>query len=164
MQVSTDSTFLTASRDSAGIVDTTFRTGILAGSTRYYWRVAGANAGGTGTWSAVRSFTLSLEGVEPVLGQVPTAFALSQNYPNPFNPATKIAFSLPAASSVRLVVFDIEGREVAVVAQGELAPGVYTTTFDAGASHLASGVYFYRLTASAGGKAYAETRKLLLVR
>jgi endo-1,4-beta-xylanase len=85
-------------------------------------------------------------------------FALSQNFPNPFNPKTVVRSQLPGASQVRLVVYDLLGREVAVLVDGQRAAGSYQDTFDA--SGLASGVYIYRLTAGA----YVETRQMILIR
>jgi len=75
----------------------------------------------------------------------PAAFALFQNYPNPFNPSTVIAYTVPAEADVRLDVFDVLGRLVAVLAEGVVAPGSYRAFFNA--SQLASGVYYCRLTA-----------------
>jgi photosystem II stability/assembly factor-like uncharacterized protein len=102
--------------------------------------------------------------VTEVPAELPTAFALKQNYPNPFNPTTTIPFSIVAAGHVRLAVYDALGREVALVVDEDLAPGTYTAPFDASA--LASGVYFYRLSAAIGSQApvSSETRKMLLVR
>ena len=88
----------------------------------------------------------------------PTRFELEQNYPNPFNPTTVISGQWPVASVVRLVVYDLLGREVAVLANGPYPAGKYTFKFDG--SRLASGVYFYRLTAGS----YTNTRSMLLVR
>lgn len=85
-------------------------------------------------------------------------FALMQNYPNPFNPATVLQYELPAAADVRLVVFDLLGREVAVLAEGRKAAGTYAVHFNGGG--LASGVYVYRLVA--GG--YTESRKFVVMR
>ena len=76
---------------------------------------------------------------------VPTIFALSQNYPNPFNPTTFIEYSIASASNVTLKVYDLLGREVAVLVNELMAAGSYSALFDA--SHLSSGVYFYRLDA-----------------
>ena len=100
---------------------------------------------------------------------LPTTFSLSQNYPNPFNPTTVISYHLPAEASakaglsavsvVTLKVYDILGREVATLVNGELAAGSYKTTFDA--SHLSSGVYLYRL---ASDGVIIGTKKMLLVR
>ncbi len=74
---------------------------------------------------------------------MPTTYALSQNYPNPFNPETQIAFSLPQAGAVRLSVFDVLGRKVAVLVEEPLAAGRHEATFEA--AQLPSGVYLYRL-------------------
>jgi len=68
---------------------------------------------------------------------------LQQNYPNPFNPATLINFSLKNSSAVSLKIFDLTGREVAVLVQGELPAGLHTYKFNA--LNLSSGIYFYQL-------------------
>jgi GH35 family endo-1,4-beta-xylanase len=89
---------------------------------------------------------------------MPAAFALSQNYPNPFNPATVIRYQSPVASRVRLVVYDMLGREVTVLVDDQKAPGSFEVTFDA--SGLASGVYMYRLIAGD----LVQTRRMVLIR
>ncbi|HYE95019.1 MAG TPA: T9SS type A sorting domain-containing protein [Rubricoccaceae bacterium] len=94
---------------------------------------------------------------EPVEPGVPGRFALERAYPNPFNPATTIRYSVGAAGPVRLAVYDVTGREVAVLVDGPLAPSVYEATFDA--SGLASGVYVVRL--AAGGQVLSHTITLL---
>ena len=88
----------------------------------------------------------------------PLAFRLEQNYPNPFNPTTVISGQWSVTSVVRLAIYDILGREVAVVAHGSYPAGKYSFTFNA--STLSSGVYFYRLTA---GSATA-VRKMSLIK
>jgi protocatechuate 3,4-dioxygenase beta subunit len=88
---------------------------------------------------------------------VPETFVLSQNYPNPFNPSTSISYQLPAAVNVDLRVYDVIGREVAVLASGVQTAGEHTVKFDA--SSLSTGVYFYRLSA---GTAVATMKMLLL--
>ncbi len=89
---------------------------------------------------------------------VPTEFRLEQNYPNPFNPTTGIRVQLSGDREMRLVVYDLLGREVAVLANGRYVAGVHTFTFDG--TNLASGPYMYRLTAGA----FSAIRKMLLVR
>lgn len=89
---------------------------------------------------------------------IPTGFALSQNYPNPFNPVTNINISIPERSFVKLAVYDMLGREVALLANGDFDAGNYTIDYDA--SELTSGVYFY--TISAGS--FTETKKMMLVK
>jgi hypothetical protein len=89
---------------------------------------------------------------------VPTRFALEQNYPNPFNPKTVVSSQLPVASNVKLVVYDLLGREVAVLVDERRAAGYYHDTFDG--SGLASGVYLYRLTTGS----FVQSRKMLLLK
>ena len=79
------------------------------------------------------------------------------NYPNPFNPETTIRYFLPKAMPVTLKVFDVLGREVAILIEGEEAPGIHYVLFDA--SHLGSGVYLYRL--NAGNKVQSGTMMLM---
>ena len=76
---------------------------------------------------------------------VPTTANLAQNYPNPFNPTTRIQFSLPQDSDIRLVVFDLLGREIKVLAEGRYTADLHSVTFDG--ANLASGVYLYQLQA-----------------
>jgi hypothetical protein len=86
------------------------------------------------------------------------AFRLEQNFPNPFNPSTVVRYQVPSAGEVKLVVYDILGREVAVLVNETKVPGSYEVLFQA--RGLSSGVYFTRL--AAGGS--TQTRKMLLVR
>ena len=87
-------------------------------------------------------------------------FVLKQNYPNPFNPSTTIEFSVPAKKYMQLKIYDVTGREIADLLSKELEPGNYSVRFDAGKYHLASGVYFYRLSSSN----YSETKKLIFAK
>ncbi|MCX6165391.1 MAG: YCF48-related protein [Ignavibacteriae bacterium] len=81
--------------------------------------------------------------VKNISSEVPDKFSLSQNYPNPFNPTTNIKFQVISSNVVKLVVFDILGKEIATLVNEKLTPGTYETTFDAPA--YPSGVYFYKL-------------------
>jgi len=94
---------------------------------------------------------------------LPTEFSLSQNYPNPFNPTTTIKYFIPLVethghASVQLVVYDILGREVATLVNKEQKAGSYKVAFDA--SHLTSGIYFYRLQSGS----FVQSRKMILLR
>jgi hypothetical protein len=89
-------------------------------------------------------------------------FSLGQNYPNPFNPTTKIKYSIPPSSSfysVRLVVYDIVGRQVAVLVNQIQKTGVYEVDFNA--NNIASGVYFYKLSV---GDKYSEVKKMIVLK
>jgi len=88
----------------------------------------------------------------------PATFALFQNYPNPFNPTTVISGQWTVDSKVRLAVYDVLGREVALLAEGRFPAGKYSFTFNA--SNLSSGVYFYRLTAGS----FTAIRRMSLVK
>ena len=89
---------------------------------------------------------------------VPEAFALHQNYPNPFNPETTICFGLPEAAEVRLLVYDVTGREVARLVDEALPAGQHRARWDA--SGLPSGTYLYRLTAGP----LSQTKALTLLK
>jgi len=91
-------------------------------------------------------------------GAIPAGFALLQSYPNPFNPTTTIEYHVPVSGFVKLSVFDILGREIAVLVDGNVQAGKHKVTFDA--SGFAAGLYFYRMQA---GK-FQETRKLILLK
>ena len=90
--------------------------------------------------------------------ELPKSFALSQNYPNPFNPSTTIAFALPSRSFATLKVYDMLGREVAILVSEDLAAGTYTRQWNA--ANLSSGIYFYRLIAGS----FTQTKKLILLK
>jgi len=95
--------------------------------------------------------------------KAPEANYLSQNYPNPFNPTTRIAFGLSAPARVSLRIYDIAGRLVRVLAEGDRPAGNFTELWDGRDSNgrpVASGIYFYRL--AAGG--FEETRKMAIMR
>ena len=89
---------------------------------------------------------------------LPLGFALLQNYPNPFNPTTVITYDLPVRSRVKLAVYDLLGREIAVLKDGEEDAQRYAVLLNA--ARMSAGVYFYRLTTST----FTETRKMVLVR
>ncbi|MBI2417864.1 MAG: T9SS type A sorting domain-containing protein [Ignavibacteriales bacterium] len=85
-------------------------------------------------------------------------FALQQNYPNPFNPSTTINFSLAEKAHVTLSVYDMVGREVAVLVNGDKPAGNHSVNFSAG--NLASGVYLYKIQTAQ----FTATKKLVLMK
>ena len=90
--------------------------------------------------------------------QLPTSFTLEQNYPNPFNPTTKIAYSVPKESKVKLEIFDILGRSVETLVNQVQKAGNYSIEFNA--TKLTSGIYFYRLSSPE----QMVTKKMLLMK
>jgi Secretion system C-terminal sorting domain len=97
-------------------------------------------------------------GIEAIGSEIPNVYNLSQNYPNPFNPETNIKFSVPKSGLVKLIVYDMSGKEVASLVNQDLNAGSYT--FDFNASALASGTYFYRLAADG----FTGVKKMVLVK
>jgi uncharacterized delta-60 repeat protein len=88
----------------------------------------------------------------------PKMYALYQNYPNPFNPSTVIKFDISAQSKVSLKIYDVLGKEVAVLVKQDLKAGNYTYSFRS--ANLSTGVYFYELTAGS----YREVKKMMIVK
>lgn len=140
----------------------TIPAGRLSGSTSYFWRVRGFNTGGFGPWSVTWKFSTMIIGIIVISEEVPVEFNLYNNYPNPFNPATTIKFDIPKSENqtlaAKLIVYDVTGREVAEIFSGEVRPGKYEAVWNA--SGLASGLYFYRLTAGE----YTAIKKMVLVK
>ncbi|MEK7262904.1 MAG: T9SS type A sorting domain-containing protein, partial [Bacteroidota bacterium] len=95
---------------------------------------------------------------EGSLRDLPKEFSLEQNFPNPFNPTTTIKFALPVDANVTMKVFNSAGQEVAVLVNGFREAGFYEIKLDA--KKLASGVYFYKLTAGN----YSEMKKMALMK
>lgn len=99
------------------------------------------------------------------ISEIADKFSLGQNYPNPFNPSTKIRYSIPSGSSsyfgnfVRMHVYDITGRQVAVLVNQVQRAGVYEVDFDA--SNIASGIYFYKLTVD---NKFSDVKKMVVLK
>jgi N-acetylneuraminic acid mutarotase len=160
IQISSDSTFATIQWDTSGITVSQAQVPAekLTLSTKYYWRVNATNSVGSGPWSTIWNFTTVTTGIHKISSEVPNSFRVYQNYPNPFNPSTKIRYDLPKNSFVKLVVFDMLGREIETLVNENQTTGVYEATFDA--SQYPSGLYFYRLTT----ENYSETKKMILMK
>lgn len=101
------------------------------------------------SWTALDQYGYLglISGIEDITSEeaLPTNFQMSQNYPNPFNPSTKINFSVPQASVVKLNVYNILGQLVQTLVNSEMSAGSYTVNLDA--TNLTSGIYFYTLNA-----------------
>jgi subtilisin family serine protease len=89
---------------------------------------------------------------------IPEKFYLSQNYPNPFNAGTLITFTIPEPTRGNLTVYDVLGRRVKVLMEGEFEPRVYSVEFDG--AELSSGIYFYRLATDT----FTGVQKMILLR
>lgn len=97
----------------------------------------------------------NITGINKINEIIPESYVLNQNYPNPFNSTTIIRFSLPKSSTVKLAIYDVPGKEIAVLLNEYKSPGTYELTFDA--SGLSGGVYFYKLYAGS----FSETKKMV---
>ena len=105
-------------------------------------------------WLAAGGWT----SVEQTNSEIPVSFNLDQNYPNPFNPTTKISYSIPKASQVRLEIYDILGSRIETLVNNMQNAGNYNVDFDA--SKYSSGVYIYRLITND----YTISKKMMLMK
>jgi predicted phage tail protein len=92
------------------------------------------------------------------INAVPQVFKLYQNYPNPFNPSTSIKFDIPKESNVKLIVYDVLGREITVLMNYKIQAGSYEVIWDG--TDQPSGVYFFRMITNE----YVETKKMVLIK
>lgn len=133
-----------------------YQTAIITNSSMIVW---GGYAGG-----ATFYFTGGVYTNPPVIGvtqtgvEVPQSYLLKQNYPNPFNPVTNINFSIPNAGLVKLVIYDMMGREITTLVNENLSAGSYKADFDA--SSISSGTYFYTITSGD----FTDTKKMVLIK
>ncbi len=132
--------------------------------------VSGLETGYLSAWG-IQINNSPVIGIQNISGEVPERFSLGQNYPNPFNPKTNIKLQLPKSGFVKLAVFDITGKEIAVLVNEELKAGTYNVDFDG--SNLASGTYFYRLVVGElrnksgntnNGAVFTDVKKMILVK
>ena len=119
---------------------------------------SGINPPGTTAPGTAFQFTVGIVGIEPVSGEIPSVFKLFSNYPNPFNPITKIKFDIAKNTNAKLLVYDVLGRVVETLVNGELKAGRYEVDFDG--YSLSSGVYFYKLVTSD----FVDTKKMLMIK
>ncbi|MDK9700520.1 MAG: T9SS type A sorting domain-containing protein [bacterium] len=116
-------------------VDTRVQNGVT-----YYYRIADVDLNGI---EALHPIVVNATPAAGARGVVPTEYALEQNMPNPFNPTTEIRYAVKEAGLVTLKVFDITGREVATLVNGNYPANSYRISFDA--TKLSAGVYFYQI-------------------
>jgi len=113
-------------------------------------------------YSRMQAIALSPDAVagvnRPLTSALPTSFSLEQNFPNPFNPTTTIQFSIPQSSKVDLTVYDALGKEIVFLVRGTRQPGTYQIVLDA--SRLATGIYYYKLTAGS----FIDIKRMVLIK
>lgn len=148
--------------------------GVLYGinSANNFIRIDTTNAAGTligpigftqATAFAMRTDSPTVSVNDGKVSALPEVYSLQQNYPNPFNPATTIAYHLPRASQVKLMVYNLAGQLVRILANAPQAAGRWQINWDGkddAGNDVASGVYLYRLEAGN----FAETKKMILMR
>ncbi len=99
-----------------------------------------------------------IDGINGEKEQTPMGFTLFQNYPNPFNPVTLIDYSVSKTGFITIKIFDILGRYITTLVNGERNPGKYAIKFNA--SQLTSGIYFCKMQAGS----FEQTKKLILMK
>lgn len=128
------------------------------------WYYPGNSSAGTISLFLIRAYvTFGTTGIEGPVEILPSSFALGQNYPNPFNPNTIISYNLPKQSSVQIKIYDAVGNEVRSLISEDKAAGKYNILWDARdnfGNQVASGVYFYRITAGD----FVQTKKMILMK
>ncbi|CAN5617492.1 hypothetical protein BH10BAC5_BH10BAC5_02410 [soil metagenome] len=103
-----------------------------------------------------------MTGVSSPSYNIPQSFTLYQNFPNPFNPTTTIRFDIAKLSDVKIIIYDIVGKEQQILEQARFHPGSYTVNFDAG--KLSSGIYYFKMFAKSNIDEYTETKKMTLIK
>jgi len=116
-------------------------------------------AGGTGLVKTTDGGGTIISDVKQISSRVPNDYKLYQNYPNPFNPSTTIKFDIKKTSLIKLKVFDITGKEIAVLADEKKTAGTYELTYTA--VNISSGIYFYSLFIDG---IIADTKKMLMLK
>lgn len=112
----------------------------------------------TSTNAPKLSVTYTVPTAVDQVGTLPSSFTLHANHPNPFNPSTRIRFDIPQASAVSIVLYDLFGRNIRTIAEGDYGAGSHEVGFEA--TGLAAGVYYYRMTAGE----WSGTRKMNLIK
>jgi hypothetical protein len=110
--------------------------------------------------------TVIYYGIKEKNSNIPKNFILKQNYPNPFNPRTVIPYSLKLAGYVRIIAYDILGREIQRLVDQKQSAGDYEVDFMG--KFTATGVYFYRMTvddpSTSSGHVFVETKKMVMLK
>jgi len=145
--------------DSSSKCSITLNNGIYRNMSSFarVWLVFDKDSAGYSTLEA-RGKLVALGGIHQISSIIPDKYSLSQNYPNPFNPVTRIRFSNIKIKNIKLVVYDVTGREIQTLVNEKVLPGSYETSFDG--SLLSSGIYFYKIIT----EGFSATRKMILIK
>ncbi|AFH50099.1 Hypothetical protein IALB_2396 [Ignavibacterium album JCM 16511] len=117
-------------------------------------------------WNETYFFRATIQtttSVAEITNIIPDKFEVSQNYPNPFNPSTKFRYALPEGRNVKIIVYDIQGRQVAELVNNYQAPGTYEVTWNGKNDNgeiVSSGVYFYKIEAGN----YSVSKKMIMLK
>ncbi len=146
--------------------DYSFNDTTLVESNTYFYRLMQIDNDGKFEYTDAITVSIVITSVEEDKLIIPFEFSLEQNYPNPFNPTTKIEYSIPKVETghapslqqnISIIIYDVNGREVAVLVNKVQLAGKYSVNFNAG--NLSSGIYFYTL--SIGNKTLTKKMNLI---
>lgn len=142
------------------IPDTAINIGIYNFISFYNKNIGWAYSGGPGVHTTNGGDPIWLTPLEQISSDVPKEYILYQNYPNPFNPKTNIKYSVKRqTSNVKLIVFDIQGKQITVLVNQKQSAGTYEVDFSG--NGLSSGIYIYSLIVNGS---LVETRKMILLK
>jgi hypothetical protein len=159
IQIFSDSLLTMLVKDTSGITTYGYQLpNILSLSTKYFWRVKAYNSMGQSGWSDVWDFYTRTTGISLLGNTIPDEFKLFDSYPNPFNSSTKIRFQVPKTTNTRLIIYNIQGKEISVLVNQNLNAGKYEINFDG--TQLSSGIYFYKLITND----YSDTKKFVIIK
>jgi photosystem II stability/assembly factor-like uncharacterized protein len=138
------------SYQTAGVPSSNFRSIFFANTTTGY------AVGTLGT--IIKTTNGGLTGFQQIQGKTPSSFNIYQNYPNPFNPSTRIKFDIPKQMFTKIIVYDLLGREIALLVSEVLKPGSYEVEFES--KNYPGGVYFYKIIT----EVFSQTNKMVLIK
>lgn len=140
------------------IITTTFPQGVSGNGLNSGFFIDKNTGWATGNGGIILKYNLTTGISERDVNNIPGKFILGQNYPNPFNPSTTINYSVPKTSSITIKIYDLLGNEVTTLVNEVKSAGNYSAIFNA--SKIASGTYFYRMTADNT----IQTKKLIILK
>ena len=163
LRLATDPAFTDPLVDDSTLAAVGLTVGPLAPLTAHFWQVRARAASGWGAWSPARRFTTGTDVAdEDAPDGLPTAFALHAPFPNPLRSTATVPVDVPAAAHVRVSVYDVQGRRVAVIVDEEMPAGAHHRAWSP--AGLAAGVYVVRMEAAGSGGAFVAARRVVVMR